>query len=159
LIGDLTDLLGWRVFRSRSSYVSRIDLPNPGNRHPREELFPASKVPGGSVPQQLPSPDPNHDTNKICLFHCELADFHRLGSGLLSNENADLPKCSSPKCGRYRLSRRKQIVDEYFASVSGEDEWSPRCNIAPILGKMAPTPRTTGTFNPRNLQFGLKLSF
>jgi putative SOS response-associated peptidase YedK len=34
-------------------------------------------------------------------------------------------------CGRYRLSRRKQIVEEYFASVSGEEEWSPRYNIAP----------------------------
>jgi putative SOS response-associated peptidase YedK len=34
-------------------------------------------------------------------------------------------------CGRYRLSRRKQIVEEYFAIVSGEEEWSPRYNIAP----------------------------
>jgi len=34
-------------------------------------------------------------------------------------------------CGRYRLSRRKQLIEEYFASVSGEEEWSPRYNIAP----------------------------
>jgi putative SOS response-associated peptidase YedK len=34
-------------------------------------------------------------------------------------------------CGRYRLSRRKQIVEEHFDSVSGEEEWSPRYNIAP----------------------------
>src|SRR6201997_4601805 len=34
-------------------------------------------------------------------------------------------------CGRYRLSRRKQIVGEYFDAVSGEDEWTPRYNIAP----------------------------
>ncbi len=35
-------------------------------------------------------------------------------------------------CGRYRLSRRKQILEEHFASVSEEnDEWSPRYNIAP----------------------------
>lgn len=34
-------------------------------------------------------------------------------------------------CGRYRLSRRKQIVEEYFDSVSGEDDWGPRYNIAP----------------------------
>ena len=33
-------------------------------------------------------------------------------------------------CGRYRLSRRKQIIEEHFASVSGED-WSPRYNVAP----------------------------
>jgi len=34
-------------------------------------------------------------------------------------------------CGRYRLSRRKQLVEEYFASASGEEDWSPRYNIAP----------------------------
>jgi putative SOS response-associated peptidase YedK len=34
-------------------------------------------------------------------------------------------------CGRYRLSRRKQLIEEYFASSSGEDDWSPRYNIAP----------------------------
>ena len=34
-------------------------------------------------------------------------------------------------CGRYRLSRRKQLVEEYFGAVSGGDEWSPRYNVAP----------------------------
>src|SRR5216684_6653455 len=34
-------------------------------------------------------------------------------------------------CGRYRLSRRKQLVEEYFDSVSEEEDWSPRYNIAP----------------------------
>jgi putative SOS response-associated peptidase YedK len=37
-------------------------------------------------------------------------------------------------CGRYRLSRRKQVVEEYFESASEESEeedWSPRYNIAP----------------------------
>ena len=33
-------------------------------------------------------------------------------------------------CGRYRLSRRKQIVEEYFESVSDEPDWNPRFNIA-----------------------------
>jgi len=33
-------------------------------------------------------------------------------------------------CGRYRLSRRKQIVEEYFDSA-GEDDWAPRYNVAP----------------------------
>src|ERR1039458_4683360 len=33
-------------------------------------------------------------------------------------------------CGRFRLSRRKQIVEEHF-SVSGKQEWDPRYNIAP----------------------------
>ena len=34
-------------------------------------------------------------------------------------------------CGRYRLSRRKELIEEYFATASEEDEWSPRFNIAP----------------------------
>jgi putative SOS response-associated peptidase YedK len=34
-------------------------------------------------------------------------------------------------CGRYRLSRRKQVLEEHFDSVSGEEDWSPRYNIAP----------------------------
>lgn len=35
-------------------------------------------------------------------------------------------------CGRYRLSRRKQIIEEYFDSVSGDDEdWIPRYNVGP----------------------------
>jgi putative SOS response-associated peptidase YedK len=35
-------------------------------------------------------------------------------------------------CGRYRLSRRKQIVEEYFDTASADDDWVPRYNIAPI---------------------------
>jgi putative SOS response-associated peptidase YedK len=34
-------------------------------------------------------------------------------------------------CGRYRLSRRKQAIEEYFGTVSGEEDWNPRYNIAP----------------------------
>jgi putative SOS response-associated peptidase YedK len=34
-------------------------------------------------------------------------------------------------CGRYRLSRRKQLVEKYFDRVSGEEDWTPRYNIAP----------------------------
>jgi putative SOS response-associated peptidase YedK len=34
-------------------------------------------------------------------------------------------------CGRYRLSRRKQVVEEYFESSSDEEAWTPRYNIAP----------------------------
>jgi putative SOS response-associated peptidase YedK len=33
-------------------------------------------------------------------------------------------------CGRYRLSRRKQILEEHFDSDFAED-WSPRYNVAP----------------------------
>ena len=34
-------------------------------------------------------------------------------------------------CGRYRLSRRKQIIEQYFGSAPWDDDWSPRYNIAP----------------------------
>ena len=34
-------------------------------------------------------------------------------------------------CGRYRLSRRKQMVEEFFETVSDEPDWTPRYNIAP----------------------------
>ena len=34
-------------------------------------------------------------------------------------------------CGRYRLSRRKQLVEEYFDCGSWDDDWNPRYNIAP----------------------------
>jgi putative SOS response-associated peptidase YedK len=36
-----------------------------------------------------------------------------------------------PMCGRYRLSRRKQVIEEYFDSAPCDDDWSPRYNIAP----------------------------
>jgi putative SOS response-associated peptidase YedK len=42
------------------------------------------------------------------------------------------PICHNlPMCGRYRLSRRKQIIEEHFDSISGDEDWSPRYNIAP----------------------------
>jgi putative SOS response-associated peptidase YedK len=34
-------------------------------------------------------------------------------------------------CGRYRLSQRKQIIEEHFESADWKDDWSPRYNIAP----------------------------
>ncbi|MFZ0287077.1 MAG: SOS response-associated peptidase [Terriglobales bacterium] len=34
-------------------------------------------------------------------------------------------------CGRYRLSRRKQILEEQFDTAPWEDDWNPRYNIAP----------------------------
>ena len=34
-------------------------------------------------------------------------------------------------CGRYRLSRRKQILEEHFSADWNDAEWSPRYNIAP----------------------------
>ena len=34
-------------------------------------------------------------------------------------------------CGRYRLSKRKQIIEEYFDCDPWDDEWPERYNIAP----------------------------
>jgi putative SOS response-associated peptidase YedK len=34
-------------------------------------------------------------------------------------------------CGRYRLSRRKQVIEEYFDTGDWQDDWSPRYNVAP----------------------------
>ena len=33
-------------------------------------------------------------------------------------------------CGRYRLSRRKQVVEKHFDCASDERDWSPRYNVA-----------------------------
>jgi putative SOS response-associated peptidase YedK len=34
-------------------------------------------------------------------------------------------------CGRYRLSRRKQILAKHFDATPFDDDWEPRYNIAP----------------------------
>jgi putative SOS response-associated peptidase YedK len=34
-------------------------------------------------------------------------------------------------CGRYRLSRRKLLIEEHFDASPWEDDWNPRFNIAP----------------------------
>ena len=54
-----------------------------------------------------------------------------LQQGELQQSNAALICHNLPMCGRYRLSRRKQVVEEYFDSVSTGEDWSPRYNIAP----------------------------
>src|ERR1700722_5799473 len=39
--------------------------------------------------------------------------------------------CHNLLHGRYRLSRRKQLIEEYFETAPWDDDWSPRFNIAP----------------------------
>jgi putative SOS response-associated peptidase YedK len=40
--------------------------------------------------------------------------------------------CNNPSmCGRFRLSRRKQVVEEYFDVCSELEDWNPFYNIAP----------------------------
>ncbi len=36
-----------------------------------------------------------------------------------------------PMCGRYRLSRRKEIIAEHFESAPWDEDWTPRITIAP----------------------------
>jgi len=53
-----------------------------------------------------------------------------------SSDDHWITKVTSPlwhnlhMCGRYRLSRRKQIIEEYF-DAPGDDDWAPRYNVAP----------------------------
>jgi putative SOS response-associated peptidase YedK len=45
---------------------------------------------------------------------------------------AGIPFAYNPNvCGRYRLSRRKEMVEEHFDTISDEPDWTPRYNIAP----------------------------
>jgi len=49
-------------------------------------------------------------------------------------------------CGRYRLSRRKQILEKQFAAVSDDVDWGPRYNIAPTqsVPVIKRSPRSAG---------------
>src|SRR5438094_7429948 len=52
--------------------------------------------------------------------------------GALRECSVALSICNNLRmCGRYRLSRRTQIVEEYFDSPSDEQDWVPRYNFAP----------------------------
>src|SRR5580698_823796 len=71
-----------------------------------------------------------------------MSAFARSGRRAMGNESSIFAICSPMTearrnchnlhmCGRYRLSRRKQLVEEYFDAIPGEEEWAPRYNIAP----------------------------
>jgi putative SOS response-associated peptidase YedK len=51
----------------------------------------------------------------------------------VARERTDVSFCDNfpNMCGRYRLSRRKQIIEQYFGSAPWDDDWEPRYNIAP----------------------------
>lgn len=38
---------------------------------------------------------------------------------------------TSSMCGRYRLSRKKQIIAERFDAISDAEDWTPRYNVDP----------------------------
>jgi putative SOS response-associated peptidase YedK len=57
-------------------------------------------------------------------------------------------------CGRYRLSRRKQIIEEHFDSVSWDEDWNPRYNTHPTCTSDPATPERT---NPSSFNYALGL--
>jgi len=50
---------------------------------------------------------------------------------LLSQRTGAICHNLSIMCGRYRPSRRKQIIEQYFDTSPWDDDWSPCYNIAP----------------------------
>jgi putative SOS response-associated peptidase YedK len=52
-------------------------------------------------------------------------------------------------CGRYRLSRRKEVLEEQFDALSYDADWSPRYNIAPT--QFVPVVRQNPTTASRTL--------
>jgi hypothetical protein len=46
-------------------------------------------------------------------------------------QDATLLRNNFLMCGRYRLKRRKQVVEEYFDTARVEHDWNPRYHIAP----------------------------
>ena len=44
-------------------------------------------------------------------------------------------------CGRYKLSQRQQIVEDYFDAVSSEEDWSPRytshCDLSGVVFRLS----------------------
>jgi SOS response associated peptidase (SRAP) len=68
----------------------------------------------------------SHDPQQLCTpptaTHCTRFLGAVIGRPIYHN---------LPMCGRYRLPRRKQLIEEYFASVfRGNEDFSPRYNIA-----------------------------
>jgi putative SOS response-associated peptidase YedK len=59
-------------------------------------------------------------------------------------------------CGRFRLSRRKELIEEYFNTDPNDVDWSPRYNIAPT--QLVPAIRQNADNPKRSLsvmQWGL----
>ena len=52
-------------------------------------------------------------------------------------------------CGRYRLSRRKQIIEEHFDTVSGDEDWPPATTSLPLSPSRHPS--TSEGTSPRIL--------
>jgi hypothetical protein len=72
------------------------------------------------------------NTETTCLAMGDIRGGQGGSGQTCSGSIAAWPICNNLcMCGRYRLSRRKQIIEKRFDSVSGEEDWSPRYNVAP----------------------------
>jgi hypothetical protein len=63
--------------------------------------------------------------------HCSRQGVPLVGEEPLPRTPDALTICHNFFDVRSLLSRRKQIIEEYFGTVSGEDDWNPRYDIAP----------------------------
>jgi hypothetical protein len=56
---------------------------------------------------------------------------------------------------RYRLSRRKQLIEEYFETAPWDDDWNPRYNIAPTPARPGDPPESGPSQTPGRERYGL----
>ena len=60
-----------------------------------------------------------------------------------------------PMCGRYRLSRRKEVLAEYFDADFADMAWEPRYNIAPAQSVPLVRRDQCGTLRASLMRWGL----
>ena len=58
-------------------------------------------------------------------------------------------------CGRYRLSRRKELLAQHFGADFAGLDWEPRYNIAPTQAVPVLRPGHTGTLEASAMRWGL----
>jgi len=135
---------------SRTDQDERLSPPGPerSQRNP-EQLVQGSQLTARSLrvqSQQLPTKSQVFEdevlpgTERTDQPAEEMSERHDHGMNLIGKVRIEFcPKSFilrvynvlARHSGRYRLSRRKQLVEEYFDSGPWDDVWSPRYNIAP----------------------------
>lgn len=60
-----------------------------------------------------------------------------------------------PRCGRYRLSRRKEVLAEHFGVGFTDVDWEPRYNIAPTQPVPVLRRDRQGTLRASLMRWGL----
>jgi putative SOS response-associated peptidase YedK len=63
---------------------------------------------------------------------CQSPDFSNRRKALKNQRIFSLAVCNNRRmCGRYRVSKRKQILAEHFNALPEDEDWSPHYNVAP----------------------------